>query len=149
MSKRILRVKINNKISRIPLFLVLACLIIVSLACKVPALPTPTPTATLLAEVNSPFKSNILGQWKIINGGTWGGATLTFSDDGSFSVLGGLQEKDAKGSYYFTSDNEIAFRLPNYQGTATIEFDSDNQISLTVITSDQPFGLIYSAEKIE
>lgn len=141
--------KINNKISRVPLFLVLACLTIASLACKIPALPTPTPTATLPAEVNSPFKSNLLGQWKIINGGTWGGATLTFSDDGSFSVLGGLQEKDAKGSYYFTADNEIAFHLPNYQGTATIEFKNDNQISLTVATSDQPFGFMYSAEKVK
>lgn len=113
---------------------------------------TPMPTATLPAKVDSSLKSKLLGQWKISGetkvDGAWGDAILTFSDDGNFSVIGGLQEKEAKGNYFFTSENTIAFSLPDYQGSVTLEFTGNDQMSLTVTKSNEIFGLIYSAERV-
>lgn len=127
------------------LFLSLLVLL-VSMACGL-VLPAAIPTATLPSPVESHLKSEIVGQWKVINGGPWGGAILSFSEDGIFSMTGGLQEPDAKGTYYFSSEDTIAFQLPDYQGTMTLSLASDMS-SLTVSTSKDPFGIIYSIERV-
>lgn len=137
--------KNNLSFSRYLLYLFLF-LFLISMACNV---SSPTPTATVQAEVDSPLKINLLGEWKISSGGAWGGATLTFDDDGSFSVRDSSREKDGTGNYLFTSENTIVFYLPNYDGSVVIEFESENEMSLTVTTSDGPFGSIYSAERVK
>jgi hypothetical protein len=140
-----------KSISTLPLFLSLLVLL-VSLACGF-SLPNTAPTATLPPAVDSPLKLILVGQWKVESGGTWEGSVLTFSDDGKFSIVGGLQEKDAEGIYFFTSEITVAFRLPNYQGTITLEFlkefDNFNFSSMTVVTSLEPFGTIYSVQRVK
>lgn len=140
----------SRNIPRCLLIWVTTCLVLISIACQVSSLlPTATPTATLPPAVASPLQARLLGQWKVINGGPWGDAILTFEADGGFTIVDSLQQKDGEGSYFFTSENTIAFSFPNYQGSAEIEFQSDDEMDLSVTTSDQVFGILYSAERVK
>jgi hypothetical protein len=131
---------------KIPFF-VLLYVALISIACGM--IPTATPTATLPPAAESSLKSKLIGQWKVVNGGAWGDGILTFSEDGKFSIVGGLQEKDAEGIYYFTSETTIAFDLPKYQGVITLELMNDNITDMTVTTSNEIFGTIYSVKRVK
>lgn len=128
-----------------------ACLLLLFIfvpACSTAQLPTSAPTATLPTGVDSAFKSHLIGTWKITNGGPWGDALLTFEEEGNFSVTGGLQEPEAHGIYIFTAEDAIAFQFPRYSGTVQIKLLENDQLSLTVGTSDSPFGSLYSAVRV-
>jgi hypothetical protein len=139
----------SPKTSRIPVLLALTCLVLGSIACGFPVLPAPTPTPTLPAEVDSALRDPLLGQWRVINGGPWEGATLTFDADGSFTVVGGTQENDDRGSFYFTAEQYIVFTFPDYDGSAYINFITDNQLAFTSTPSNEPFGVIYTLERVK
>ncbi len=111
-------------------------------------LPAATPTPTLPARVDSRLRPQLLGKWRANSGGPWNNAILTFGPDDTFSVVGGSQEPNATGTFFFTAENIIAFRLPKYQGTAQIEFLDQDTTSLTVTTSLAPFGIIYSIKRV-
>ena len=59
----------------------------------------------------------------------------------------GNQFHAARGIYVFTAEDAIAFQLPRYSGTAKIELRNDDRLTLTVTTSEAPFGIIYSAQR--
>ncbi len=69
--------------------------------------------------------------------------------DAKFSIVGGVQEPSAEGTYFFTSTDNIAFRFPKYQGTAKIQFVNQDRVGLTVNTSLEPFGTIYGLERVK
>ncbi len=132
-----------------PAFLGLSCLILISIACGIPLVPAPTPTATLPPEVDSALRAKLLGQWQVVSGGAWEGATLTFNEDGSFTITGGSQEKDNTGSFFFTAKSTIAFSFPDYQGFADIQFMNDDKINLFIRTADLSRGMFYSVERLK
>ena len=90
----------------------------------------------------------MVGQWKVVNGGPWEGVILSFSENGKFSISGGTKGITEEGSYYFTSEDTIVFRLPDYQGTMIVALASDAS-TLTVTNSKEPFGMIYSIQKVK
>ncbi|MBA3533399.1 MAG: hypothetical protein H0T73_15880 [Ardenticatenales bacterium] len=90
-----------------------------------------------------------MGRWHITSGGAWGDSIVTFEADGAMSVEGGAQAMEEQGTYAFTAENTISFQLASFSGTAKIEFPEEGRLSLTVMTSEQPFGTIYSAERVE
>jgi len=143
----------------------LACWMFVLPACAIPSLSTTIPTPTLSKEivssstpvptdglpkkVISSLESNVLGQWKVVNGGAWEGATITFYEDGNLTLSGGSPVKDDKGSYYFTAEDVIVFNFQDYQGSADIELITNKDMSLVVTRSDEAFNAIYSLERVE
>ena len=73
---------------------------------------------------------------------------MTFSDDGTFRLVGG-ELGEQIGSFFFTSENSIAYSLPSSQGMILIEFVDDDHLHLTITRSSDVFGLLVSADRIK
>ncbi len=134
--------------SQVQFLAVIAVLLVLALpACSQGASPSPAPT--LAPSVASPLQEQLVGSWHIINGGAWGDSIVTFGADGAMSVKDTAQAMDERGTYAFTAENTISFQFSDSSGTAEIKFPADDRLSLSVMTSEQPFGSIYSAERAE
>ena len=139
----------NSKKSQPFLFYVFLSLFVLALiSCGTFSSIVTAPTATLPAKVDSPLKDKLVGKWNVSGSAPWNDTTFTFNDDGSL-VVDGLEGKSLTGSYFFTSENIVAYTLPIEQGTISLEFQGDDNIDLTITKSSDVFGLIASAQRVK
>ncbi len=128
----------NGRLKNNCLILIVLITTLVSLACGIMTLSTPTSQPT----VESPLKQELIGRWRI-NHGRFGNAVLEFSEAGALIVTnmdsGEVKELEysfvATDTLLLTGDNDLA-------GTAKIAI-SGNKLELVITFSDQVFGEIY------
>lgn len=138
----------NSKKSQPILYVFLSLFVLALISCGTFSSIVTAPTATLPAKVDSPLKDKLVGKWSVSGSAPWNDTTFIFNEDGSL-IVGGLEEKSLTGSYFFTSENTIAYILPTEQGTISLNFQDDDNIGLTITKSSDVFGLIASAQRVK